>query len=209
MDRTSKTEREFVIRRVSVAASAETQPPRPVSALQRGFTLPETIITLAIAGVLVGMAAPSLHSLLLNNRMTVEVNTLMAALQTTRSEAVKRRQVVTLCPSRDGQTCTGPASDYTWWHKGALLFVDSNDNDRRDDGETVVRVFQEASGGLTIKTSRARQRVNYQPNGFSSGTNPTFAFCDARGMASVRYVIVSNTGRPRISRKSDSDLRCP
>ena len=208
MDRSPKTARDFIFRHIS-GASAEDDHPRSVTAPQRGFTLSETLITLAITGLLLGLAAPTLHSVVLNNRMTSEVNTLVAALQTTRSEAIKRGQVATLCPSSDSKTCVSAASDYTWWHKGTLLFVDSNENNQLDDGEPLVLVHQKAGGDLTIKTSKARPRIKYQPNGFSSGTDATFAFCDARGTAFVRYVTVSNTGRPRISRTSNSGLSCP
>lgn len=183
----------------------------PVAVFQCGFTLAEAMMSLAIAGFLVSLAAPSLRDLTLNNRMTSEVNTLMSALHVARSEAIKRGQPVTLCPSGDGRACAGANSDYTWWHLGVLLFVDSNDNNRLDDGEALIQVFEleKAGNPLTVKSSRARPSVSYQPSGFSPGTNLTFAFCDARGVESVRYVAVSNTGRPRVSRKSDSGLSCP
>ena len=207
MDRSPIPERNLISRR-GYAADIRL---RLVTARQRGFTLSEALLTLAIAGFLVGLAAPSLRNLTLNNRMTSEVNTLMSSLHVTRSEAIKRGQTVTLCPSGDGRTCAGADSDYTWWHKGALLFVDSNDNNRLDDGEALIQVFElEKTGNtLTVKSSRARRSVNYQSSGFSPGTNLTFAFCDARGVTSVRYVAVSNTGRPRVSRTSDSGLSCP
>ncbi|MBI5611910.1 MAG: GspH/FimT family pseudopilin [Gammaproteobacteria bacterium] len=166
-------------------------------------------MTLGIVGVLTSLAVPSLRNLTLTNRMSGEVNTLMSSLYVTRSEAIKRGQPITLCPSGDGRTCADAGSDYTWWHHGILVFVDINDNDRLDDGETLVRAHRMTGDNLTIKTSRFRRSVKYQPNGFSSGTNPTFAFCDRRGAGSVRYVIVSNTGRPRVSTKSDSGLSCP
>lgn len=205
MDRSPKTARKFRPHRLDIPPAGRDRR-RPIS---QGFTLPEAVITLAIAGVLLSLAAPSVRGLTLNNRMTTEVNAFMASLQTTRSEAIKRGQPVTLCPSRDGQACAGASSDYTWWHEGALLFVDNNDNNRLDDGETLVRVFQQTSGGLTIKSSRFRKSVRYTPNGFTVGANATFAFCDSRETAAMRYVTVSNTGRPRISRKSNSDLSCP
>ena len=207
MDRSPITERNLISHR-GYAADIR---PRLVTARQRGFTLSEALMALAIAGFLVALAAPSLRNLTLNNRMASGVNTLMSSLHVTRSEAIKRGQTVTLCPSGDGRTCAGADSDYTWWHKGALLFVDSNDNNRLDDGEALIQVFElEKTGNtLTVKSSRARRSVNYQSSGFSPGTNLTFAFCDARGVTSVRYVAVSNTGRPHVSRKSDSGLSCP
>lgn len=181
----------------------------PVVAVQRGFTLTEAVMSLAIVGVLTSLAVPSLRDVTRNSRMTAEVNAFMAMLNTARSEAVKRGQRVRFCPSRDGRSCAGADSDYTWWHEGAILFVDSNNNIQLDDGETLVRVLQGIGGELTIKTSPARRSVSYLPNGFSTGTNLTFAFCDPRGAAAIRYVFVSNTGRPRIAREGDTDLSCP
>jgi type IV fimbrial biogenesis protein FimT len=207
MDRSLKTARDFRSHHIDLPPAGEKR--RYSAGNQRGFTLPEAVTSLTIAGVLLSLATPGLRDLTLNNRMTAEVNAFVVALHTTRSEAVKRGQTVKLCPSRDGKACAGADSDYTWWHEGALLFVDSNDNNRLDNGEALVRVFGKLGGELTVKTSRFRRSVSYLPNGFSTGTNLTFVFCDARGAASIRYLAVSNTGRPRISRKSDSDLSCP
>lgn len=162
------------------------------------------MVTLTIAGILATVGIPSLQSLLANTRLTTATNTLLAALATTRSEAIKRGQRVVLCPSSDRQACTA-ASD---WHVGYVLYVDSNGNGERNSGEPVLRVF-DALPGVTVRTSVYRDHVTYQPSGLASGSNLSFAVC-AHGAAAGRAVVVSNTGRARVARRMpDGSHPCP
>jgi type IV fimbrial biogenesis protein FimT len=55
-----------------------------------GFTLLELMITIAIAGILVGVAIPSFTSIITSNRLTAYANELVTALNLARNEAVKR-----------------------------------------------------------------------------------------------------------------------
>ncbi len=159
---------------------------------------------MTIAGIFATIAIPSLQSILANARLTTATNTLLAALATTRSEAIKRGQRVVLCPSSDYQSCTD-ASD---WHIGYVLYVDHNDNGSLGPGEPVLRVFEELPG-VTMRSSIGRDHVTYQPSGLASGTNLSFAIC-ARGATAGRAVVVSNTGRARVARRMPDGTRpCP
>lgn len=85
------------------------------------------MVVLAIAGVLMAVAIPAMGDFIRNSRITAAANDVIAALHFTRSEAIKRRQQVTLCTSADSldasPTCA--ASDLlTGW----IAFVDDNDN---------------------------------------------------------------------------------
>lgn len=178
----------------------------------RGYSLQELLITLTIAGGVVATGAGATH-IVRDTFQTAEINTLITHLNLARSEAIKRRQDTVLCPSADGRRCDA-AKDYTWWHRGILLFVDTDGNRQPDPHDPVIRMHS-PSARLHIKSSRDRSQVVYQPNGLASGTNMTFTFCDPRGTASARYVIMSNSGRARVSstppdRKADEGLeRCP
>lgn len=179
-----------------------------------GHSLHEFLTTLAVAGV-VATGAAGLKGLLAEQRLTSEVNQLLADLSLARSEAIKRGKRAVLCPSGNGLECAAAAADFAWWQQGYLLFVDDNENSRRDGDEPVLRVQQEAGGGTTVKTSRSRDHITYRPDGLASGSNATFTFCDARGSDRVRYVIISNSGRPRFSpqpadgRVDEALERCP
>jgi type IV fimbrial biogenesis protein FimT len=172
----------------------------------------ELLVTLTITSGLV-TAGAGVFQIVRDATQTAEINTLVGHLNLARSEAIKRGQDAVLCPSTDGRRCDA-AQDYTWWHRGMFLFVDTDGNHQPDPHDPVIRIYA-PSATLRIKSSRGRPHVIYQPNGLASGTNMTFTFCDPRGTAAARYVIVSNTGRARVlpkppDGKADEGLeRCP
>jgi type IV fimbrial biogenesis protein FimT len=172
---------------------------------QRGFTLYELFTTLAIGGVLM-VGGTSLATALQSAAMTSSANDLITHLQYARSEAIKRHVKVSLCPSTDLATCTSPTGAHTLWQVGWIVYADSNNNGRPDVGE-VLRTSA-ASPRLVIRSSRARSRVTYHPSGTAGGSTITFAVCNAANADLARYVVVSNTGRPRIANTTASDLRC-
>ena len=163
---------------------------------QRGFTLHELMVTLTIAAGLSG-AATALGGMVQHERIVSEVNTFIAELSLARSEAIKRGQRVTLCPSVDGKGCDA-ATDFAWWHNGAILFTDANENGRVDDGDEVVRVHSPQSG-VSVKSSRFRRKIVFQSNGMSGGSNFTFTVCAGNNAAAARYVIMTISGRTRIA----------
>jgi type IV fimbrial biogenesis protein FimT len=176
------------------ACSAAHHRQHPIT--ERGFTLYELLIVLAIASGL-SLGAVNLFKLVHCLRTTNEINELLGHLSLARSEAIKRQAHVVVCPTADQRTCS-TATDFTRWEDGILVFVDSNQNGRRDADEDVIRIHP---GGreLRIKTSRFRSHVAYQPSGLAGGSTTTFTFCGAKARTQPRYVIISNTGRARVS----------
>ncbi|MDX1252257.1 MAG: GspH/FimT family pseudopilin [Gammaproteobacteria bacterium] len=160
------------------------------------FTLTETLVVLAIVAIIVMIATPSLQNLLLDNRMATRVNDFMTHLHLARSEAIHRHQRVVLCPSADQASCA-PGSH---WHAGWIIFVDSNANRTHESGEEILRLETAQYQGFKI-TSGNHQPVVFQPEGGAGGTNDTFIFCDTRGAAKARAIVLSNTGRARIADK--------
>lgn len=165
----------------------------------RGYTLPELVFTLAIAGGLLGWGVPAFRDLRLDAARSREVNQFVQAVHLARSEAIKRNGVVSLCPSLDGEWCA-PAG--TPWQRGWIVFVNA-DRDApavRDAGERLLRIYAPWPRGA-VGANRAT--LSFRPFG-QMGVTATFTFCDARGAAAARAVIISQTGRPRVSDRSAS-----
>lgn len=167
-----------------------------------GFTLIELLAALALAAMLVGFAVPALTGLLQSNRIAHAANTLVGHLNLGRLHAVTHRELVLICPSADGLSC----SDSNRWESGWIVFRDPDRNGRIDAPSDLLR-FGNSIEGLVID-SAGRTRVRYQPDGTAGGTNLTLKLCDPLDPAIGRAVIVSNTGRPRVD-DVPNHLTCP
>ena len=165
-----------------------------------GLTLVEMLVTLTVAGVVLLAGIPEFKRMLASNRMLSEINALVAHLHLARSEAVNRGKRAVLCPSADREQCTGSPE----WHQGYILFVDDNGDRKRDENEALVRVHQRRTPGILITSSVSRRRITYRPDGTAPGSNLTVKFCAQHHATPPKAVILSNTGRPRVSRSTAS-----
>jgi type IV fimbrial biogenesis protein FimT len=116
-----------------------------------------------------------------------------------RGEAIKRNGVVSLCPSSGTDKCS-PAG--TPWDHGWIVFVnlDHDSPADRDPGEEILQIHPHWSAGRIVAN---RPTLSFRAFG-QSGVTATFTFCDDRGSAAARAVIISQTGRPRVSDRSAS-----
>lgn len=77
------------------------------------------MITIAIAAILLAVGIPAFRTMILQNRLSSNVNEFIAANMFARSEAIKRGQGVTLCPAVNAEsgsnTCITPGDWSTGW----------------------------------------------------------------------------------------------
>lgn len=179
---------------------------RSLPGLQSGFSVYDLLITSTVAGFL-AVGAVGMVSLVQDARMTAIVNQLMGDLNLARSEAIKRNQIVALCKSVDGISCSREGS----WNSGWIVFTDDNNNHNIDADENKIRVQQALDGKLTLRYGETGSYyyVRYNASG-EAWPGATFSFCDDRGAAKAKAVIVYWTGRPRVSAKTSEGrpLRC-
>lgn len=157
---------------------------------QYGATLIEQIFAVAVMATLVGVAAPSLGSMVDRSRLQVAQTDLISALQYARGTAAMRGARTVFCPSADGRRC----SDDGRWGAGWLVAIDRN-HDNQPDGAP-LRV----GGGyaqLIIQGSAGRRRVAFQNDGSAGGSNLTLLLCGHNRSQKPLSVVVSNAGRIR------------
>lgn len=143
-----------------------------------GFTLLELMVTLVVMAIFAGMAAPSLGSLVQNNRLEAEQMEFMAALSTARSEAVKRGVPVMV-------TANSPTTTGNEYGNGWSIWYDSNNDDVYQPATETIKVRQAISGDLKLASSVTQ--ISFLPSGFSGYRNGNgqmasvvFTVCDSR-----------------------------
>lgn len=156
----------------------------------RGFTLIEMMMTIAIAAILVSLAVPSFQNLIVNNRLTTQANELVADLNVARSEAIKRGQRVSICPSNNATSCTA-----TPWTDGRLIFVDGSTAGTVDGTDQILRSQPALTGNLSLASAGfgGAAYIQYVSSG-TTGSAGTFTLCRSGFVG--RVISVSATGRP-------------
>lgn len=177
----------------------------------RGFTLMESLIAVAVASILLTAAVPAMQDFITRNRMSTEVNTLVASLYLARSEAVKRVQDVKVCPTADYQQCTG---DTIWGGTGSqdadigwMVFRDINDDGIVNGSDVLLQQNPPLPPRFKITGDTSRPHVKFQATGQAGNSNNTFVFCDLGNIAETRKVYLSGEGRVRV--ESLGSTACP
>ncbi len=159
----------------------------------KGFSLLELVITLAIAAIVVGVAAPSFSSMIQDNRLSSQSRDIISALNLARSEAIKRGTRVALCKSANSSDCTTDGN----WAQGWIVFVDGDEDQARDDDdETILRVHGSLAGNNSlIGNHNVANYIAYAPDGRSVQAG-TLSLCDSRkDNDKGRAIRISFTGR--------------
>ncbi len=158
--------------------------------MSRGHTLIEILIALAVLAVLAGAAAPAFTTFWLDARRDARVSAISHAAHSARQLAAARGISLSLCGSNDGLHCSGERD----WSAGILLAA--------ADGEA-LRSIAGAIGAGTTQVRSNRTSLEFQPAA-RYATTATIVVCDRRGSAAARAVIVSRSGRPRVSSRDAS-----
>lgn len=152
-----------------------------------GFTIIELMLAIAVFAVVTTVAIPSFNSFIERNQLTTSINNFAAALAVARSEAIKRKQSVSVCTSDDQEVCS-PQPGY---ENGWIVVVDST-------GE-VVWANENLPGAYTLRGNGGfASNVRYRPDGRPSGLGGSITLCKNGDAGKARKLVISNTGRVRL-----------
>ena len=179
----------------------------PSTHRQRGFTLVETVVTIALFATLAYLAFPTYSELVRQWRRDSATGNLSTSLQLARSEAIKSSRQIVVCPSSDEVTCAAS----TEWRNGWIVFVDDGagsqvnaKNQAHDSGERVLKVVPTLSSLSSLTSSGGVQWMQFLPNGLmrtGAAANITFTVTPSGATASTKVdrITVSPVGRVSIT----------
>ena len=156
----------------------------------RGFTLVELMVTIAIVAILAAIAFPSFRASFRSNRLATTTNELVASLALVRSEATRSALGSGICASSDGVDCTGT------WDDGWLIWVDRPGGSAGQFDSGVDEVVRYIDGHRQMQVS------------VTAATNPTSAIgFDQRGRPLAAATPVRITVQPEDCPQGREDVR--
>jgi type IV fimbrial biogenesis protein FimT len=170
---------------------------------QRGYSLVELLVALAVATVLLGFAIPGFSEFLERQRTIAAVNQIVGAVNFARHAAITHRATTVLCPA-ERATC----AKRNEWHLGAMIFKDGNANGVRESNELVLNQFPALRPGERVfwRSFRNKSYLQFRSTGLTSWQNGSFQYCPAGSDPRFSKVIIINAqGRATKSRDANSD----
>lgn len=141
---------------------------------QRGFTLTEIMMVIAILGILTAFALPSFRQYVANQRIKSASFDLVSTLSLARSEAVKRNATVDITPASGG------------WTNGWTIST----------GTTTLRKYS-SYNGVSLTDSASVTKLSYGVDGRVSGTTTNFSIVPVSSISGVtsRCIKVNLSGK--------------
>lgn len=108
---------------------------------QTGFTLVELMVAVSVTLLLLTVAVPNFNATIINMRGSAVADSLVVALNFSRSEAISRNERITLCASSDGVNCVASTN----WNSGWLV--------QRVSDNSVIRYWEITTTGAVISNT--------------------------------------------------------
>ncbi len=155
----------------------------------RGFTLIELMVSMAVLAILLSLAAPAFTSLIASQRVKTAASNLQSFLLTTRSEAVKRNDYVILAPA--SQSTLAGRWDTTGWSIVYAQNTSSCPSYPIPNNEVLATTSPVSD--VTVKAQA--NCIVFQSNGRVSPApaNPAFTFCSPK-TSDVRCLEIELSG---------------
>lgn len=178
---------------------------------QKGFSLIELMVTVALVSILMAVATPSFLTYQRNSELTSLTNSLSASLNAARGEAMKRGMYAMVTPI-----------DGTNWGSGWFVFVDTDRTKAYNSGTDILIATSDVpSMSISINpngtASESPPYIMYDASGYTktkAGGFGALTFSISRNdvdasqaNAQTRRLVIASTGRLRVC-KPATDSNC-
>lgn len=175
-----------------------TQRWKPIVRKEVGFSLIDLLFTLVLMSVLLSLAFPVYKHLILEIRLSALTERITSAMDYARSEAIRHRELVILCHSKDGKTCSGE------WRDGWIIFYGNYTQEPL--ANSLLHIYPSLNKNEYLEWHGAFKRKYVQLNydGSAYGHNGSFIVCvKVLSTTSAWRVVLSPTGRMRVDREGN------
>jgi Tfp pilus assembly protein FimT len=159
-----------------------------------GWTILEVLIGLTVLVVIFLVSAPGVNSLAQKYSLKKTSSNLLSSIELAQTEAARRRNIVTLCPSSDGNSCRTDGD----WNRGWLLFIDGNANNKPEPVE-ILKSFDSPGQNVRVHVFGAfSSEASFDISGSVAGqdvhTESGFTVCNASGEPGFHQVRINHEG---------------
>jgi Tfp pilus assembly protein FimT len=155
----------------------------------RGFTLVELVAILGLVGVVLLIALPNLQQMQTRNRLLTPLRDIERLTSLARLQAVNHSSHAVVAFLQDNVSTSDFASQSYDRRAGVVTFLDANNNDTWDAGETISGRYELPSaakflrpGGATPTIDAPGARVVYSASGnLTTATPPAVYLGDGQG----------------------------
>ncbi|WP_218814095.1 GspH/FimT family protein [Rickettsiella endosymbiont of Dermanyssus gallinae] len=168
---------------------------KSVTKKESGFSLLDLLFTLVLLSILLSLSFPAYKYLMVEIRLLTLTERITSALNYARSEAIRHRSIVILCPSKNGKTCNGQ------WRNGWNIVLGRHTENFPEN--SLLRVYPALNKHefLIWHGAGRRDYVQLNPDGSAYGHNGSFVVCvKVLATSTVWLIKVSATGRIRIDK---------
>lgn len=159
----------------------------------QGFSLLELLVVISIVAILISVSVPAFTDIISNQQVKSERQSLYDALRLARAEAIKRGEIISVCPSDNNTSCSGGNSD---WDKGWLIYANPDGDEVVDNDEEVIIAYQQESSPVIITSDITH--ISYAATGYLMGAvGGNYHFCSEQSDSGdgAKTIEVTSVGR--------------